>query len=184
MLKWSWKSVSSWKIDLWPLIVATFTCTLLILFFFFHLQETHIIHTFEDDFYGSELSVVILGFIRPEKDFPSLGQLSEVHLNPPSCCYEIWIFKLGRRRNLAPARKLRKNSELQLRIKLMALPSSSLDVLITELPWQAGLKLNYNSTSHQGLAWSRLSASIQEQDCSIWFGRKRILMPPTISFFK
>ena len=41
--------------------------------FFFHLQETHIIHTFEDDFYGSELSVVILGFIRPEKDFPSLG---------------------------------------------------------------------------------------------------------------
>lgn len=40
---------------------------------FFHLQETHIIHTFEDDFYGSELSVVILGFIRPEKDFPSLG---------------------------------------------------------------------------------------------------------------
>lgn len=42
-------------------------------FFFFHLQETHIIHTFEDDFYGSELSVVILGFIRPEKDFPSLG---------------------------------------------------------------------------------------------------------------
>ena len=153
-------------------------------FFFFHLQETHIIHTFEDDFYGSELSVVILGFIRPEKDFPSLGQLSEVHLNPPSCCYEIWIFKLGRRRNLTPARKLRKNSELQLRIKLMTLPSSSLDVLITELPWQAGLKLNYNSTSHQGLAWSRLSASIQEQDCSIWFGRKRILMPPTISFFK
>ncbi|XP_073240753.1 riboflavin kinase-like isoform X2 [Porites lutea] len=38
-------------------------------------METHIIHTFEDDFYGSELSVVILGFIRPEKDFPSLESL-------------------------------------------------------------------------------------------------------------
>lgn len=40
---------------------------------FFSFQETHIIHSFENDFYGSELSVVILGFIRPEKNFPSLG---------------------------------------------------------------------------------------------------------------
>jgi len=40
-------------------------------------METHIIHTFEDDFYGSELSVAILGFVRPEKDFPSLESLIE-----------------------------------------------------------------------------------------------------------
>lgn len=37
-------------------------------------QETHIIHTFVNDFYGAELSVVILGFIRPEKNYPSLGK--------------------------------------------------------------------------------------------------------------
>lgn len=40
---------------------------------FIGFQETHIIHTFESDFYGSELSVVILGFIRPERNYPSLG---------------------------------------------------------------------------------------------------------------
>ncbi|KAL9985213.1 hypothetical protein ACROYT_G007587, partial [Oculina patagonica] len=40
-------------------------------------METHIIHSFENDFYGSELSVVILGFIRPEKNFPSLESLIE-----------------------------------------------------------------------------------------------------------
>lgn len=37
-------------------------------------QETHIIHTFDSDFYGAELSVVILGFIRPEKNYLSLGK--------------------------------------------------------------------------------------------------------------
>lgn len=37
-------------------------------------QETHIIHTFDSDFYGAELSVVILGFLRPEKNYPSLGK--------------------------------------------------------------------------------------------------------------
>lgn len=40
-------------------------------------METHIIHTFESDFYGSELSVVILGFIRPERNYPSLESLIE-----------------------------------------------------------------------------------------------------------
>lgn len=40
-------------------------------------METHIIHSFENDFYGSELSVVILGFIRPEMDFSSLESLIE-----------------------------------------------------------------------------------------------------------
>ncbi|XP_029199635.2 riboflavin kinase-like isoform X2 [Acropora millepora] len=38
-------------------------------------METHIIHTFEEDFYGAELSVAIVGFIRPEKNYPSLEAL-------------------------------------------------------------------------------------------------------------
>lgn len=37
--------------------------------------ETHIIHQFEDDFYGEMLSVVIVGYIRPEKSFDSLDAL-------------------------------------------------------------------------------------------------------------
>jgi len=32
-------------------------------------------HECKDDFYGSVLSVVILGYIRPEKNFSSLGEL-------------------------------------------------------------------------------------------------------------
>ena len=45
-----------------------------LVFFYILFQETHIIHTFDNDFYGAELSVVILGFIRPEKNYPSLGK--------------------------------------------------------------------------------------------------------------
>ncbi|XP_077673690.1 riboflavin kinase isoform X2 [Eretmochelys imbricata] len=37
--------------------------------------ETHIIHTFKDDFYGEILSIVIIGYIRPEKNFDSLDAL-------------------------------------------------------------------------------------------------------------
>ena len=33
-------------------------------------------HNFKDDFYDSILKVGILGFIRPEKNFPSLGKFS------------------------------------------------------------------------------------------------------------
>lgn len=36
-------------------------------------QETHILHQFPEDFYGSELSVCIAGYVRPEKSFGSLG---------------------------------------------------------------------------------------------------------------
>uniref|UniRef100_A0A8B9G6J5 riboflavin kinase n=1 Tax=Amazona collaria TaxID=241587 RepID=A0A8B9G6J5_9PSIT len=36
--------------------------------------ETHIIDTFKGDFYGEILSIVILGYIRSEKNFTSLGQ--------------------------------------------------------------------------------------------------------------
>ena len=37
--------------------------------------ETHIIHKFDDDFYDSELVVVMLGYLRPEKNFDSLEAL-------------------------------------------------------------------------------------------------------------
>ncbi|XP_045596021.1 riboflavin kinase isoform X2 [Procambarus clarkii] len=38
-------------------------------------METHIMHVFNEDFYGSELRVVMLGYIRPEKNFSSLDEL-------------------------------------------------------------------------------------------------------------
>ena len=37
--------------------------------------ETHIINKFEDDFYGATLKIVVVGFIRPEKNFSSLDEL-------------------------------------------------------------------------------------------------------------
>ncbi|CAN0259745.1 unnamed protein product [Lampetra planeri] len=36
-------------------------------------MEVHIIHSFEEDFYGEVLSIVILGYIRAETGFDSLG---------------------------------------------------------------------------------------------------------------
>ncbi|MBN3282887.1 RIFK kinase, partial [Polyodon spathula] len=38
-------------------------------------METHIIHTFKEDFYGEILSIVIVGYIRPEKSFETLDSL-------------------------------------------------------------------------------------------------------------
>ncbi|KAK2840759.1 hypothetical protein Q7C36_012338 [Tachysurus vachellii] len=38
-------------------------------------METHLIHKFKDDFYGQMLSVVMVGYIRPEKGFSSLEEL-------------------------------------------------------------------------------------------------------------
>ena len=35
--------------------------------------EVHIMHKFEDEFYGSNIKVVVLGRLRGEKDFDSLG---------------------------------------------------------------------------------------------------------------
>ncbi|XP_043421293.1 riboflavin kinase isoform X1 [Prionailurus bengalensis] len=37
-------------------------------------METHIMHTFEEDFYGEILNVAIVGYLRPEKNFDSLVQ--------------------------------------------------------------------------------------------------------------
>ncbi|XP_030049584.1 riboflavin kinase [Microcaecilia unicolor] len=43
-------------------------------------METHLIHPFKEDFYGEMLSVVIVGYIRPEKSFDSLDSLiSAIH---------------------------------------------------------------------------------------------------------
>ncbi|PSN75648.1 riboflavin kinase [Corynespora cassiicola Philippines] len=39
--------------------------------------EIHILHTFGEDFYGATLSLVILGFIRPEYDYVSKDALVE-----------------------------------------------------------------------------------------------------------
>ncbi|XP_054927088.1 riboflavin kinase isoform X2 [Dermacentor andersoni] len=37
--------------------------------------ETHIMHKFDQDFYGAMLKVVVLGYLRPEKNFGSLDEL-------------------------------------------------------------------------------------------------------------
>ncbi|GAB9467906.1 hypothetical protein Gpo141_00005237 [Globisporangium polare] len=39
--------------------------------------EPHLLHKFEEDFYGSKLKYVIVGYLRPEKDFASLEALVE-----------------------------------------------------------------------------------------------------------
>jgi FAD synthase len=37
--------------------------------------EPHLIHDFGDeDFYGDELRFLVLGYVRPERSFPSLGE--------------------------------------------------------------------------------------------------------------
>ena len=38
-------------------------------------METHIIHEFEGDLYGKMLSVIIVGFLRPEENYDSLEKL-------------------------------------------------------------------------------------------------------------
>ncbi|XP_065841675.1 riboflavin kinase-like [Oscarella lobularis] len=38
-------------------------------------MEAHLLHEFADDFYGAELSVVVVGYLRDEKSFPSLDAL-------------------------------------------------------------------------------------------------------------
>ena len=37
------------------------------------MQEVHIIHPFAHDFYGHDMSVLVLGYIRPELDYISTG---------------------------------------------------------------------------------------------------------------
>ncbi|XP_002738044.2 riboflavin kinase-like [Saccoglossus kowalevskii] len=43
-------------------------------------METHILHEFEKDFYGSNLSLIMVGFVREERNFNSLDELiSAIH---------------------------------------------------------------------------------------------------------
>jgi riboflavin kinase len=42
-----------------------------------YLQEVHIIHTFPSDFYGAQLNLLIMGFIRPEYDYVTKELLIE-----------------------------------------------------------------------------------------------------------
>lgn len=37
------------------------------------LQEVHILHDYKIDFYGQDVGIAVLGFIRPEMKFSSLG---------------------------------------------------------------------------------------------------------------
>ena len=38
-------------------------------------QEVHVLHNFHDDFYGKELRIAMLGYIRPEYNYTSLDAL-------------------------------------------------------------------------------------------------------------
>lgn len=37
--------------------------------------EVHIMHSFDHDFYNAHMNLAILGFIRPERDYPDLEEL-------------------------------------------------------------------------------------------------------------
>ena len=54
-------------------------CTLTYIAYHLHFQETHLLHEFPDDFYGSELYVCICGYVRQEMKFDSLGR-NTVHV--------------------------------------------------------------------------------------------------------
>lgn len=36
--------------------------------------EAHLLHVFQDDFYGAKIKVVIYGYLRPEADFGNIGK--------------------------------------------------------------------------------------------------------------
>lgn len=40
-------------------------------------MEIHILHEFEKDFYGEELKIIILGHIRPQRNFENLNELMD-----------------------------------------------------------------------------------------------------------
>lgn len=45
------------------------------------LQEIHILKQFDEDFYGSNLKVKVVGFIRPELNFNSVGKFNCYYWN-------------------------------------------------------------------------------------------------------
>lgn len=46
--------------------------------------EVHIMHPFAHDFYGHDMSVLILGYIRPELDYVSKGECASASVNEQS----------------------------------------------------------------------------------------------------
>ena len=38
------------------------------------IQEVHIIHPFQNDFYAHDMTVLVLGYVRPELDYVSKGK--------------------------------------------------------------------------------------------------------------
>jgi riboflavin kinase len=40
------------------------------------MKEVHIMNEYKHDFYGKEMRVIVLGYIRPEYDYISKGLLS------------------------------------------------------------------------------------------------------------
>lgn len=76
-------------------------------------METHIIHEFPEDFYGSILKVAIMGYLRPEKDFVSVDDLKAAiysdieeakHLldQPPHLVYKQHSFLHNKNGTLSP----------------------------------------------------------------------------------
>ncbi|XP_039282094.1 riboflavin kinase [Nilaparvata lugens] len=50
--------------------------------------ETHILHEFDSDFYGSNLKICIVDYIRPEMDFNSVDELIDMIKNDISTAKE------------------------------------------------------------------------------------------------
>ncbi|KAL5107122.1 Riboflavin kinase [Taenia crassiceps] len=51
--------------------------------------EVHILHTFPEDFYGKQLTIVVLRYLRPELDFKSVDDLIRTIHNDISMAKEI-----------------------------------------------------------------------------------------------
>lgn len=58
------------------------------------MQEVHILHDFASDFYGLEIRVVVLGYVRPEYNYDSMGEyntlLCSQKLGPQSRNFLSW----------------------------------------------------------------------------------------------
>ncbi|XP_031831091.1 riboflavin kinase [Nomia melanderi] len=50
--------------------------------------EVHLLHKFENDFYGKQIKVIFAGYIRPEQDFTSEGELIKAINNDISVAEE------------------------------------------------------------------------------------------------
>lgn len=62
-------------------------------------QEVHVLHDFTADFYGADMAISILGFIRPEYDYVSVESLIEdinedIEVTKRSLDREAWRGKL------------------------------------------------------------------------------------------